>query len=68
MREGFEPSPFRTGALNQRLRPLGHLTFFYYGNFPIRFSLLKKIEEKKKEKKEKKNNRHQVDLNHQPFG
>ncbi len=24
--EGFEPSLFRTGALNQRLRPLGHAT------------------------------------------
>ena len=23
---GFEPTPFRTGALNQRLRPLGHAT------------------------------------------
>ena len=21
---GFEPTPFRTGAFNQRLRPLGH--------------------------------------------
>ena len=26
MRVGFEPTPFRTGALNRRLRPLGHLT------------------------------------------
>ena len=24
---GFEPTPFRTGALNQRLRPLGHAAF-----------------------------------------
>ena len=24
---GFEPTPFRTGALNQRLRPLGHATY-----------------------------------------
>ena len=23
---GFEPTPFRTGALNRRLRPLGHAT------------------------------------------
>ena len=25
---GFEPTPFQTGALNQRLRPLGHATLF----------------------------------------
>lgn len=24
---GFEPTPFRTGALNRRLRPLGHATY-----------------------------------------
>ena len=25
---GFEPTPFRTGALSQRLRPLGHSVLF----------------------------------------
>ena len=26
-RVGFEPTPFRTAALTQRLRPLGHLAY-----------------------------------------
>ena len=30
-RKGFEPLPFRTGTLNQRLRPLDHLAFFLFG-------------------------------------
>ncbi len=27
-REGFEPSPVKTAALMQRLRPLGHLALY----------------------------------------
>ena len=27
-RVGFEPTPFLNGALNRRLRPLGHLAYF----------------------------------------
>ena len=32
-RKGFEPLPFRTGALNQRLRPLGHLALSFLLSF-----------------------------------
>ena len=32
MEVGFEPTPFRTGALNQRLRPLGHSTYKLAGH------------------------------------
>lgn len=29
---GFEPTPFQTGALNRRLRPLGHAIYIYFNS------------------------------------
>ena len=33
---GFEPTPFRTGALSQRLRPLGQSVYGIYRAFAIK--------------------------------
>ena len=37
---GFEPTPVTTGALNQRLRPLGHATCIKRYNYILDFNFI----------------------------